>query len=233
MKRVIIDTPFYQKRIISYGLIVYAIKTHCCIIVQRKHSVEFLIVMSGQYRPSYLFFLLKWHTQEELDVLKNLINQPFDVFKKTILMIGLDDIDVDYSYQRFCDAIPLLQNYFNTFTNDCSLSWTWPKGRLNLDHETIYMCALREFEEEVEIKLPPAKYISPTYFNLDTIKTINNKMIETRCWLYVIEDEVELPLITNHKEVNQRCWVDFDTALQLTHSLSIKMLLFDSIKEFC
>jgi hypothetical protein len=233
MNRVIVDTPFYQKRIVSYGLIVYSKKTHKCIIVQRKHSVEFLMMMSGYYRPSYLIFLLKWMIQDELMILKSLINTSYNVYKQQLLKIGLNDIDMNYSYQRFIDITPMLQNYFNNYNifNNNTLSWTWPKGRLNLDNETIYMCALREFEEEVEIKLPPSVFTSPTYLSLDMIKTINNKMIETRCWLYVIEDEVNLPPIQNHKEVNQRCWVDFDEALQLTNTTSIKNVLLDCINK--
>jgi len=230
--RVIIDTPFYQKKIISYGLIVYALKTKRCIVVQRKHSVEFLIIICGTYRKSYLIFLLKCITQQELNRLKIMLTLTQEQFNHYLIDIGLDMADLNYAYIRFIDSYDILYHYVSNYNNNILLHWTWPKGRLNVDdNETGYMCALREFEEEVEIKLPDPIYLSPQYINLDMIKTINNKLIETRCWLYVVQDEIELTPIVNHKEVSQRQWIDLDMAVQLTNNVNIYNELIEHIQN--
>jgi ADP-ribose pyrophosphatase YjhB (NUDIX family) len=229
--RVIIDTPFYQKKIISYALIVYAINTNRCIIVQRKHSVEFLIIICGSYRKSYLPLLLKCITQQELNILNVMLTLTQEQFNNYLIDIGLDMTDLTYAYTRFVDSHMIIQHYIKHYKNNVLLNWTWPKGRLNVeDNETGYDCALREFKEEVEIDLPAALYISSNHINCDLIKTINNKLIETRCWLYIIADEIKLPPLVNHKEVSQRQWIDLDMALQLTNHVSIYNELMEHIQ---
>lgn len=231
--RVIIDTPFYQKKIISYGLIVYALSTQRCIIVQRKHSVELLIIICGNYRKSYLIFLLKCITQQELNMLNIMLTLTQEQFNHYLIDIGLDMTDLNYAYTRFIESRKVLQHYINNYTNNVLLHWTWPKGRMNVDdNETGYMCALREFEEEVEITLPEAIYVSPQHINLDMIKTINNKLIETRCWLYVIQDEIKLSTASiNNKEVGQRQWIDLSIAVQLTNNVNIYNELLQCIEQ--
>lgn len=219
--RVIIETPFYQKKIRSYGLIVYALNTNRCIVVQRKHSAEFIIIICGHYRKSYLCLLLKWITDQEIIFLQNLFTLTQNQFNQQLLDLGLDQADLNYAYIQWNQNNYIIQQFINNLTHTSynTLNWTWPKGRLNVDdYETGYMCALREFEEEVEMTLPDPLYVSTTFINLNMIKTINNKLIETYCWLYVIQDEIELPLLVNHKEVMQRQWISLEEAVQLTNN---------------
>jgi ADP-ribose pyrophosphatase YjhB (NUDIX family) len=233
MNRIILDTPFYQKKIISYGLIVYALKTQKCILVQRKHSAEFVIILCGQYRKSISICLLKNITHYELTILKQLIDYDEHAFKSYLHHMGFNTTDLDYAYQRFTESKFIFNQFLKMNINlSNQLKWTWPKGRINSDDdETGYMCALREFKEEVDIELPQPLYISPQYFNLNPIKTMNNKLIETRCWLYVIKDEIELLPCHQHKEVNKREWVLLNEAVQLTQNENIYNDLLNCINN--
>lgn len=200
--RLITTTPFENGKIISYGLIVYALNTGNCIIVQRKHSIEFLLLMTGNYRPSLIPLLLPNMTTEEQEIIQS-IRKPDD-FDTIFHSIGFEE-NLDYARLRFFEAkLPII-------SQSQPLKWTWPKGRLNIDENGL-VCAKREFEEEVEMVLPEAIYISPNYFT-EVLHTLTCKVIETRCWFYVIPEELPLPPLNNHKEVNDRQWVPLQEAL--------------------
>lgn len=210
--RIVTQTPFEINKIISFSLIGYAKSTNRCVILQRKHSVEFLLILSGHYRPSMLLFLLPYITYEELTILHNLSINDDDFYHIYVHVIGLDKQDVDYALVRFIESKNIIHQYHNN--NHVDLQWTWPKGRLNVeDKENGLLCAYREFYEETEIKLPPPIYVSDKPVLVETIKTLSCKTIETYCWLYVIEDEIPFPPLINHKEVNDRQWVNLSDAL--------------------
>ena len=109
--RIITFSPFENAKIISYRLLVLAKSTNRCIIVQRKHTIEFLLLLLGQYRPAILSILLSNLTKEEYDTMKFLVDKDINVFKEVYLSTGLDEKDLDYSYIRFNEA----QSFINKF----------------------------------------------------------------------------------------------------------------------
>jgi len=214
--RLITQTNFEYTKVISYGLIVYSIADDECIIVQRLHSVEFLLILTGQYRPSILSLLIPNITREEIVILENLIDN-YDLYKNIfIYQMGYDEKDLEYAYTRFNESKFIILKLINQIVHFNELKWTFPKGRLNSDYyENTFECAKREFIEEVESELPEAKYISSEYIIVESLKTLECKYIETRCWLYIIDKKFELLPTINHSEVNDRKWVSLDTALTL------------------
>lgn len=210
MPRIVTQTPFEPNKIISFSLIVYAHTTKKCIILQRKHSVEFLLILSGQYRPSMLLFFLNCITNKELGLLQSRMNQT-EFYDLYVNIVGLDKKDVDYAFLRLMESKSIINDYVG---KDNDLQWTWPKGRLNIeDKENGFTCACREFYEETEIKLPDPIYVSTNPLLVETIKTLSCKTIETYCWVYIIKDELPFPPLINHKEVNDRQWVPLHDAL--------------------
>lgn len=230
--RLITSSPFEFKKIISYGLIVYSKSTSTCIIVQRKHSIEFLLLLLGHYRPSILPLLLLNITYNEYQLLNQLLENN-EIFFKSIFIdkIGLNENDLNYGYFRFLESkISIEQFYKLNKVNYNNLKWTWPKGKLN-KNENEFQCAKREFIEEVEIKLPPSIYQSSHYFTVENINTINYTNIETRCWLYIIKNEIELPSILNHPEVNNRKWMDLKLTLKLLNQENLLSYLLSEISK--
>ena len=217
-RRLVLDTPFSGKSIISYGLIVYAKDTQRWAIVQRKHSVEFLLIMRGIYRITHLPFLISCITAEEANLIKRCIHGGPSAFTE----IFIDELDLFEGGLRY--ALIRMSESRNTISNLLSkidlsqnkLKWTRPKGRLQVSsgRETPFACAKREFSEEVELNLPPPSFISDTYVS-EIVRTITGRTIESRYWIYVIQHEVPMTPPNDHPEVSSRQWVSTDTCLTL------------------
>ena len=212
--RLILDTPFSTRSTISYGLIVFARDTERWAIIQRKHSVEFLLFIRGIYRLTYLPILLSCVTTNEASIIEECLKGGPDIFKDIYLnKLGLSADGLSYALIRMAESRQIVKNMLpklDLLNND--LSWTWPKGRLHIssDRETPFDCAKREFAEEVEIILPPPLFISDTYVS-ENIRTITGRNIESRYWIYIIPNEIPMTPPESHPEVADRSWVDIET----------------------
>lgn len=222
-RRLILETPFCVRSTVSYGLIVYAQDTGKWVIVQRKHSVEFLLFMRGFYRLTHLPLLLSHITINEAQCIQKCLKEGPKTFRQIYLEeLGLCSDELKYALLRMAESRIIVINLLNKLdlTNN-SLSWTWPKGRLNylhnesnLERETPFNCAKREFSEEVEILLPPPLSISNTYIS-ETIRTITGKNVESRYWIYIIPNEIPLSTPIDHEEVADRKWVSTEECKKL------------------
>lgn len=223
--RLILETPFSVRNTVSYGLIVYAQDTKRWVIVQRKHSVEFLLFMRGLYRLTHLPLLLSHITIDEAHCIQKCLNEGPKIFKEIYLnKLGLSPDELKYALIRMAESRPVVINLLNKLdlTNN-TLTWTWPKGRLNypqsdsrLERETPFDCAKREFLEEAEIVLPAPLSISNTYIS-EIIRTITGRNIESRYWIYIIPNEIALNPPVNHQEVIDRKWVNTEECQKLLH----------------
>lgn len=216
-RRLVLDArSFSSSTTISYGLIVYAKNTGRWAILQRKHSIEFVLLMRGLYRPSYIPTLVSSITHEESKILLRSLRD-HNYYKQVYNDIVEHSEDFHYASMRLQECRLILQQIISRcdFTGN-TLDWTWPKGRLHIsqNQETPYQCALREFEEEIEIDLPEPLYVSRNYVSQES-KTISGRNIVTRCWIYVIPQEIPMPKIKHHSEVTNRMWASSDTCYQL------------------
>lgn len=225
--RLIVDMPFSSKRTISYGLIVYAENTKRWIIIQRKHSVEFLLFIKGFYRITHLTSLLSSITDFEKEYIVSCLDNPDTFFENLYLKeLDLEQDGLSYAKLRFNESIPhilILLPLLNLSNNH--LEWTWPKGRLqffqdNSTRETPFDCAKREFFEEVEIVLPPPIFISDTFIS-ENLHTLTGRNIESRYWLYIIPDEIPISPPIDHPEVSNRQWVSTDDCYNLLKNTSL------------
>ncbi|MFK5969310.1 MAG: hypothetical protein QM487_04215, partial [Candidatus Marithrix sp.] len=97
--RIIIESPFIPRSIVSYGLIVYCIKTNKWLLTQRKHSIEFLLYFGGDYRVSYLTLLLSYITSDEAKIIKMCLKNPEYIFRKIYIQdLELFPNDLEYAY---------------------------------------------------------------------------------------------------------------------------------------
>ncbi len=213
-KRLILHTPFSNKKIISYGLIVIADDTKNIAIVQRKHSAEFLLYIRGIYRLTHLSHILSFITLKEYDMIDDCVKGDKDTFKHlytNTLQLNIDNLE--YAYSRFVETKDFV---FTIITKQMlinnTLTWNWPKGRLSYDDdikEIPFDCAKREFREEMDIVLPDPTYVSSKYI-IDSYQCITNTELEYRYWIYRISNEIELIPPINNIEVENRMWVSME-----------------------
>lgn len=209
--RLIVNNPFHSKTIISYGLIVFALDTKRWIIVQRKHSIELLLFISGNYRLSNLSIILSSITQQEAQLIINCYNNTFDYFKSIYLQeLNLTESNISYSYMRLIENKNIVLKILEHINlSSKTLQWTWPKGRLQIyTKENGFDCAKREFHEEIELELPTSIFVSDHFF-IDHFRTFLGVDIEARFWIYIIPNELPLsPPSPSHPEVSNRIWID-------------------------
>lgn len=185
---------------------IHAIDTDRWLIVQRKHSVEFILLLQGKYCYSHLPVLLTRITQEEGQTLNNIIEEKLDYFESYRKSIGIGTYDAPYAYELLIRFRECILRILSNFTLSPAPCWTWPKGRC-CRGEAPFDCAVREFEEEVELSLPNGTVGDAITRNF---KSLGGNLIEDRCWLYQVDNEFILPRIDNNLEVNQTKWIPTD-----------------------
>lgn len=218
-RRLILDTPFSVRSTVSYGLNVFAKDTERWAIIQRKHSVEFLLFIRGSYRLTHLPLLLSCITKIEASCVEKCLRGGPHVFTEVYIEeLGLCPEGLEYALIRMAESRNVTLNLLSKFDlSSNELSWTWPKGRLSYsqtpdfcDREVPFDCAKREFTEEVELDLPPPLFVSDTYISTQ-IRTITGRTIESRYWIYIIPNEIPMTPPKCHPEVANRLWVDTAT----------------------
>ena len=194
---------------VSYGLIVYAIKTGSWVLVQRKHSAEFLVFIKGYYRLSHLPLLMCKFMPSEVAHIRAAMEN-IDCFSDLYSKILCQPSDgLSYAQMRFSevlDVLPKLLSKINIKRN--TLSWAWPKGRAlitGIQKEDCLTAAKREFREEVEVDLPESVLTSDQCITEEYI-TIGGKLINAHYWLYMISEEFSIPVLDKHPEVRDRGW---------------------------
>ena len=216
--RIIILTPFNVRTVISYGLMVFAKDTKRWVIVRDKHTSEYILLIKGYYRSTFTRFLLSKITPDESKIIKNCLANTIDVFIDLYInQLKLEKNGLLYAIIRMAES----KNNILKILEDLDISgntlpWTWPKGRIQNYYykESDFECAIREFKEEVEIDLPPSIIYSDNYID-EIITTLTGRKLESRFWIYVIPNELELHKPIDNSEVSDRIWVDTETCIRL------------------
>ncbi len=236
-RRLVLETPFSSRSIVSYGLIVYAKDTNRWAVIQRKHSVEFLLFIRGLYRLTHLPLILSCITEQESLIIIKCLKEGPEIFKSIYLNdLGLCQDSLNYALIRMAESRNIVLNLLPklNLTNN-TLSWSWPKGRLlissdSFNKETPFDCAKREFMEEVEIDLPPPIFISDSYIN-EITKTMMGRNIESRYWIYIISNEISMTPPNCHLEVANRFWVDTTTCQTLINHDTLFSQVIDIVSS--
>ena len=147
--------------ITSYGVLLLTdIETVPKIVmIQRKDSLCYIEIIRGKYNiydTKKLKLLLDRISQDELENIKKL---EFDTLWKSLWLI--DDINETKYMKEYNSSKSLYQmlkcdieinEYLKNKTSDYKMSeWEFPKGKKN-KNEKNYECAMRELEEETNIK---------------------------------------------------------------------------------
>lgn len=173
--------------------------------------------MRGIYRVSYLPLLLQHITPGEGELIRKALDNP-NYFRYIFLsQLQLESEELEYSWVRFQESSNLVSQLLAQIDlSGNTLTWGWPKGRLQNfgEKELPFNCAQREFREEMETTLYPPLYISDNYVT-EYIKTLTGRTIESRYWVYVVAEEMPITPPKNHLEVSARRWVARDECVKL------------------
>lgn len=229
--RVIVKTPFLCKKIISYGLIVYSIDTTKWVLIQRKHSAELILYVKGLYKISALPFLLSKITKKEKIIIQTLHSATKSEYLKMASQLDIDLCRIDHDsafYQMNATKEYANELFAVLYLDDNTLSWNWPKGRLDqtIPKESPFECAVREFNEEVESILPEPISVSNHYVS-EILKTANGVHLESRYWVYIIDKECLIQPPIDNPEVSNRCWLSTSECLK---KLQYKDLFLNLLK---
>lgn len=185
--RVIVRSPFDNKKIVQNGLIVYALKERTWLVVPDRNSNDFNLLIRGEYRLSQLPYIYKNLSKQERERLTELLHHPPADFVK-YCTTNFTNIDTTHAYNQMAQA----RSYLLKFSD--------PVDRDSWQHLPCYMTNQNNIKDhilhETGVNLPPALYISNGYI-LSNIISSNGYNYETKYWLYVIEEQL-----------NQGVWVD-------------------------
>lgn len=196
-------------------------------MVQRKHSVEFLLILRSVYRYSILHEIVKHITKEESDHLRNCVDRKY--YKKLYSDMGFTNLTDDILIS-FYERLPSLINYLDQIVSYGRLTWNFPKGKPERGEQFIN-CAMREFEEELGFKLPSGAVPSNVMFKeyLETYE--KNISIHNFYFLMTCEDEFELPKVEDeNNEVLDSRWISIEESLGLVNTNNIKCI--NEVKDY-
>jgi len=213
-QRLIVQSPFKQQPILSYGLIPYSRATGRWLIVQRRHSPALMLLLRGSYRVAQVPLFISYLPRSEL-VKVNQVQGNWGRFQAlyTDTIGTIDEQDMNYGYLRWCECI---KGPYPLPEGRPEPEWLWPKGVQNSTKEEPLDCAYREFREETgvsevgSIKQPACN---------EVVKGLTGRVYKTYCWLYVMDDEAPLSEPVGDCEVGARRWVNESEAkLLLSHT---------------
>ena len=233
--RIILHNPFLSKPLVSYGLIVYCKSSRKWLLVKPRYSPEFILFVRGSYRKSDLKRLIMGFTLPERDMLQKILDNPEYFLTVFYSVIWGNGKDFEYAWKRCMESLDTVQELMSESNNEGNTDtsfqekslWLWPKGRLSHITEAPFHCAVREFQEETGLKIPNSAQLVSTDPLIESYHGNNGKTYETQCWVYIFDEEIEPPAITDlHKpgEIGDRQWVTEDDAKSLLRDSKFAVL---------
>ena len=219
--RIVIDNPFL-KPVISYGLIAHNKSSDKWLIIRRKNSPEFISILKGYYRLSYIDKLLDNLYDQEIKIINNIISgeDTFEnVFDSVMLNNYLEPGGREYAIERWYDLnLTILLNYHG-FNNE----YLFPRGRVNGKKEGCITCARREFIEETGIEINYDS-INTKLYVAESHTGTNGKKYYAKYWYCELEEEIQPPKILS-TEVSDVKWVTLEESEKYLSSYRYGMLL--------
>ena len=234
--------------ILSYGIILYHREVdsdeYRIILVERKDSLSYIEFIRGRYKnPSnyeYIQLLISRMTEKEK---KRLLKNDFDTLWKE-LWIHTDTVNqrIQKEYQKSKVIFNKLKEggvtkdghsyslekiIQNTKEEYIMNEWEIPKGRRK-SHENNKDCAIREFEEETNIKFNSYQLINNIIPLIEEYKGINN--VRYKHIYYIGRIDKLVPLKVNMENKDQ--YTEIKDIQWLTEKECYdKIRIYDSIKK--
>ena len=191
------------------------------LLIKRRHSINYIEIIRGKYNPrddDYIIHLLKGMTQHEHALL---LSTAFDELWHSLwrdpVSLAIYQGDKDPSFRKFS----LISEKLPTFIHENPTKWTepewgFPKGRRN-PHETDLHCAIREFEEETDIKRSTFTVIHNTNPISETFFGSNKVHYCHKYYIGICNHSIEATLNINNlhmmREIGDIQWCTLDDAI--------------------
>jgi len=222
--RLVIKSPFFTRSIVSYGIIAHAKDTNRWLIVRRKWSTSFILIMRGYYRNAYLDGFFSQITKTEADIISEFINNE-DLGRSHFFSIfpSASEEEFRYSIERAKESKEVMIFLMKDRIYRQYPEWLWPKGKQISHRENPVECAIREFQEETGIILF-GRILFCTMIT-EIFRNSSNRVYETKCWVCEMdkEESVEKPL-NDDPEIGDRKWVTVEEAYELLDNSKMEML---------
>jgi len=143
--------------VLSYGVICFTNDKHI-LMIQRKDSINYIEFLRGKYKLDDITYIIKLLDGFSIDERSRLLNHSFDDLWTKLWFSGkykkpqTERMKKEYhnSKQMF-NKLDLPDLISRCNTNYLTPEWEIPKGRRSY-RESNLNCAIREFEEETDIK---------------------------------------------------------------------------------
>lgn len=199
--RLIIRRTPSRKTRVSYGAIV------CCdnswLMVRRRVSIEFSIIVNGKYKKSELKNLIKKISLKERNMLDKTIHNEMSF---TELFKYVNHYIKNLDHALFCFGLfrEILLSLINT---ECckGTEYYWPKGRSENINETNMETCIRETLEETGVDISKGK-LADIIPIVDRFIGYNNIIYENYFWVFVIDKKKET-CIKSVDEISEAIWV--------------------------
>lgn len=226
--RIIQFNPFFQRPLISYGVVAYCPSTNRFLLVQRNNSPEFINYIRGSYRNSDLLRMVQGFSNAEADLaiqlIAGVISLPI-LYRQVIGDQYTTEEGYRYAQQRYQDSKLLMEKLLPQYQYQVENEWLLPKGRLS-PGETGERCAQREFFEEAGIRLSSKHKLVSRKPLIESYRGENGRTYETRCWVYIFPQEIEPPTVTDPTdEIGNRRWMTLEEAEKVLRPSKYKLLL--------
>jgi len=192
----------------SYGTIVYWEKDgkRKWLLVQRRLSIEFYLIISGNYRKSEIPKLLKGISTKERHKIEESIYSP-ERFRSIFYSCGLNTHDLDHAMDTFGRNRLYIHTIMKESPTLDETEYFWPKGRNNYG-ENGFDAAKRECLEETGVDVNAAQLMSDSPVNFRFVG-INNNIYETSLWIYRFNGSLPPVLKTSDtSEISNVIWTD-------------------------
>ncbi|AYV86285.1 MAG: hypothetical protein Solumvirus3_21 [Solumvirus sp.] len=205
----------------SYGLIPHNVTTNKWLLVQRRYSPSFFILIQGNYRDADLVILLNELTIMELETIKMMVTNPKTI--PEILYRFNGGANTQYCEIRF--ASENIKKLINTVKGQADGEWLFPSGRPSGEDKSVYETAIREYHEEGGI--------NPQFFNIknlipeEIIEKIETAIIRNHrhYYPYIIYGDDPISSLKDDPEIIQAKWVSEIEASMLLNPNRFKYLL--------
>lgn len=191
------------------------------LLIKRRHSIKYVEFIRGKYNPhdeDYLIRLLKSMTQDEHALLLGrAFEELWNGLWRDAASLKIYQGDKEVSARKFALVVEKLPRLIaENPTRWKEPEWGFPKGRRS-PHETDLSCAIREFEEETDIKrnqftvIHNTNPISETFFGSNQIHYCH------KYYIAICNQSVEAELNVNNyqmvKEIGDIQWCTLDEAI--------------------
>lgn len=207
--RIPVTFDYNMYTVSSYGIILYASEERKWLVVQRKHSFEFLLLLQGVYRPTYLHLYCRGLHRDEIAMIYRILAEGDEYLRVVYRKLRLTLHNFRVGLYMFITY----QELYRTILASChgqELQWNFPRGH-NEYCESGDTTARREFAEEVGCSIPSHAELVYDKFIEDRSTSLFDCRFYHYYKIYRIPHLFDLPPVGDHdNEVADRRWVNDD-----------------------